>query len=65
MCWYVLFAYTRIKGQTVLRKPTINYTGSAQNPGEYKVSINMNIYETCSCDYVTTKLSSFCNDAFC
>jgi hypothetical protein len=62
MCWYIPFAYTRIKGQAVLRKPTVNYMGSAQNPGEYKVSINLNIYESYSYDYAHARLSRFYND---
>jgi hypothetical protein len=55
------FAHTRIKGQAVLRKPTVNYMGLAQNPGEYKVSINLNIYESYSYDCVPARLSCFYN----
>jgi hypothetical protein len=46
----------------VLRKPTVNYMGSAQNPGEYEVSINLNIYESFSYDYVPARLSCFYNE---
>jgi hypothetical protein len=46
----------------VHRKPKVNYIGSAQNPGEYKVSINVNIYEQYRCDYVPAKLACFYND---